>query len=67
MNHSVLQRCARIAVLLAAGTALAQPAAFAERYSPVQADAERSGLHGLSVMVTVSHIAATGWLLARLG
>jgi len=43
MNHSIFRRCTWVALLLAASAALAQPAALAERYSPVPASADGIG------------------------
>jgi hypothetical protein len=43
MNTAILRRCTWGSLLLAASTALAQPAAFAERYSPVPASADGIG------------------------
>lgn len=43
MTRSFLQRVIRVAALLTVSLALAQPAAFAERYSPVPASADGIG------------------------
>ena len=43
MNPAIFCRCAWVALLLAANAALAQPAAFAERYSAVPASADGIG------------------------
>ena len=43
MNPAISRRCTWVALLLAASTALAQPAAFAERYSPAPTSADGIG------------------------
>lgn len=43
MNHWIVKPCTWIALLLAASAALAQPADFAKRYSPVSASADGIG------------------------
>ena len=43
MNHAVFRRCSWVALLLAASAALAQPAAFVERYTPMPASADGRG------------------------
>ena len=43
MNYATFRRYACVALLMATGAALAQPAAFTERYSPVPASADGIG------------------------
>ena len=57
MNPAIFCRCTWVALLLAASTALAQPAAFAERYSPVPTSADGIGKRYMAREIS----AVMGW------